>query len=166
MVKKWRKFVGKIRKVASICKKGLKEEITSWRRTVFNVVVHIVIHLLRKSQGASRPLLRSSFRSGDTTLNCPPLFQPEEMLTKRTGRRWGWVVLSLCLLVAGLGLTTSALVSWSLNSSPADRYLVLLDAGSVHTSVYTYRSVSRVHHPIHYTSYHVCQVLLLRASQR
>ena len=71
------------------------------------------------------------------------LFQPEEMLTKRTGRRWGWAVLSLCLLVSGLVLTTSGLVTWSLKSRPSDRYLVLLDAGSVHTSVYTYRSVSR-----------------------
>ena len=65
------------------------------------------------------------------------------MLNKRTGRRLGWVVLSLSLLVAGLVLSTSGLVSWSLTKRPADRFLVLLDAGSVHTSVYTYRSVAR-----------------------
>lgn len=53
------------------------------------------------------------------------------------------MLLSLSLLVAGLVLTTSGLVSWSLTTRPADRYLVLLDAGSVHTSVYTYRSVAR-----------------------
>ena len=71
------------------------------------------------------------------------MFQPEEMLTKKRTRRWGLVWLSLCLLLSGLVAATSGLVSWSLTSSPADRYLVLLDAGSVHTSVYTYRSVAR-----------------------
>ena len=71
MVKKWRNFFGKIRKVASKCKKDLKEEVTSWRRTVFNIVVQVVIHLLRKSQGTSRPLLRSSLRRGDTSLSFP-----------------------------------------------------------------------------------------------
>ena len=177
MVKKWRTFFGKIRKAASKCKKDLKEELTSWRRIVFNVVVHIVIHFIRKSRGSSRPLLRSSFRGGDTILNIPlvvkryqllgdcdsSLFQPEEMLTKRTGRRLGWLVLSLCLLVAGLVLSTSGLVIWSLTRRPADRYLVLLDAGSVHTSVYTYRSVARESSVPAIMS---CQVLLLRALQR
>ena len=59
-------------------------------------------------------------------------------------------MLSLSLLVAGLVLTTSGLVSWSLTTRPTDRYLVLLDAGSVHTSVYTYRSVVRDGEPLHY----------------
>ena len=71
MVKKWRKCFGKIRKAASQYKKDLKQEITSWRRTVFNIVVQIVIHVLRKSQGTSRPLLRSSLRRGDNILSFP-----------------------------------------------------------------------------------------------
>ena len=159
MVKKWRNFLGKIRKAASQYRKALKEEITSWRRTTFNIVVQVVIHLLRKSQGTSRPL-RSSARGGPTALSFPlvltywhtdilrcsqstSVFQPDQMTTKRRPRRWGWLFLSLFLLLSGLALTTFALVSWSLTSRPADRFLVLLDAGSVHTSVYTYRSESR-----------------------
>ena len=70
MVKKWRNFLGKIRKAASKYRKALKEEITSWRRTTFNIVVQVVIHLLRKSQGTSRPL-RSSARGGPTALSFP-----------------------------------------------------------------------------------------------
>lgn len=64
---------------------------------------------------------------------------PEEM-TKVSGvRRLSWLALSCCLLLTGLALTTSGLVCWSLHSPPQDRFLILLDAGSVHTSVYTYR---------------------------
>ena len=69
------------------------------------------------------------------------MFQPQEMLPKKRTGRLGWVLLSRILLVVGLVLTSSGLASWSLTRRPADRYLVLLDAGSVHTSVYTYRSV-------------------------
>ena len=67
-------------------------------------------------------------------------FQSPVMMTKSRGVGRGWVVvLSCCLLLAGLSLLTSGLVSWSLTSPPAERFLILLDAGSVHTSVYTYR---------------------------
>ena len=54
-------------------------------------------------------------------------------------RRKVWLGLTSCLLLAGLVLATSGLVTWSLHTEREERFLILLDAGSVHTSVYTYR---------------------------
>jgi len=50
-----------------------------------------------------------------------------------------WHLVSLVLVLLSVLTCIGAVVAWCLYASPIDRYLVLLDAGSVHTSVYTYR---------------------------
>jgi len=50
-----------------------------------------------------------------------------------------WHLASLVFVLLSVLTCIGAVVAWCLYSSPIDRYLVLMDAGSVHTSVYTYR---------------------------
>ena len=58
---------------------------------------------------------------------------------KSRSRQCPWYMLSLtCGLVCLVTMVVS-ITAWSCSYGPPDRYLVLLDAGSVHTSVYTYR---------------------------
>ena len=153
MGKRWKSFLGKVKNVASKCKKELKREIRSWRRVFFNFLIEILIGVVRKSHGSSRPRLRSGPCVGDTvptltgvllvTRSRPSnyfcLFQSEEMVKGGGLRRKVWLGLTSCLLLAGLVLATSGLVTWSLHTGREESFLILLDAGSVHTSVYTYR---------------------------
>ena len=57
-------------------------------------------------------------------------------MKQKTRSRWRMTSLLLVTMSALTGLT--CLLAWVLRV-PDVRYLVLLDAGSVHTSVYTYR---------------------------
>ena len=82
---------------------------------------------------------------------------------KGSSARGAWLGLSCSLLVVGLVLATSGLVSWSLTGPPGERYVVVLDAGSVHTSVYTYRSVAEL---CSQSDVSLVQVLLPRAGER
>ena len=66
MVKKWKNLLGKIKRVASKCRKDLKEELKSWRRIFFNVLVQLLIGILRKSPRTSRPRLTSPLSTGDS----------------------------------------------------------------------------------------------------
>jgi len=66
------------------------------------------------------------------------LSQSEEQIIKlkqRMGSRW--ITGSVVLMVLFLVVTVTSVVAWVMSTHA--RYLVLLDAGSVHTTVYTYR---------------------------
>ena len=59
---------------------------------------------------------------------------------KQRQSRSRWKLASMVLMSLSLVTIVSCLASWFLSgTSGHDRYLILLDAGSVHTSVYTYR---------------------------
>ena len=60
------------------------------------------------------------------------------MMTKQK-TRCRWMLTSLLLLTMFLVTTVSVLLAWVMSQPSQDKYLVLLDAGSVHTSVYTYK---------------------------
>ena len=49
-----------------------------------------------------------------------------------------WMMTSLLLLTMSVLAGLSCILAWVLSVADV-RYLILLDAGSVHTSVYTYR---------------------------
>ena len=60
------------------------------------------------------------------------------MASMQQKTRTRWSMTSLLLLTMSILSALSCLLVWVL-SVPDVRYLILLDAGSVHTSVYTYR---------------------------
>ena len=60
------------------------------------------------------------------------------MASMKQKTRTRWSMTSLLLLTMSILTALSCLLVWVL-SVPDVRYLILLDAGSVHTSVYTYR---------------------------
>lgn len=60
------------------------------------------------------------------------------MSTMKKKTRRLWTLTSVMLLTISVVTTLSCVLAWML-SAPDVRYLILLDAGSVHTSVYTYR---------------------------
>ena len=62
------------------------------------------------------------------------------MSTMKKKTRRLWTLTSVMLLTISVVTTLSCVLAWML-SAPDVRYLILLDAGSVHTSVYTYRLV-------------------------
>merc|ERR1719187_2265574 len=82
----------------------------------------------------------------------------EEMVKTRGVRRRVLLVATSCLLLAGLVLATSGLVTWSLHSEVGERFLILLDAGSVHTSVYTYRYSLAEPDRVSVTETHFCEL--------
>ena len=53
MVKKLQKYVERIRKIATSCKKSLKRELRVWRSFSFSLAIKLLLHLLSKSHGAS-----------------------------------------------------------------------------------------------------------------
>jgi len=97
-------------------------------------------YVARNSQGnlldMEDTLLVAGVRSGDTVhISCKNI----ENEGKSRSRQCPWYMLSLtCGLVCLVTMVVS-ITAWSCSYGPPDRYLVLLDAGSVHTSVYTYR---------------------------
>ena len=50
MVKKLQKYVVKIKKFATSCRKTLKKEILSWRSLSFNILIKVLIFLVSKNQ--------------------------------------------------------------------------------------------------------------------
>ena len=68
------------------------------------------------------------------------MLQEQQMAAAGSAARGRWLLSSALLLTVCLVTALSCLLA-SLLSKPDIRFLVLLDAGSVHTSVYTYRSV-------------------------
>ena len=68
------------------------------------------------------------------------MFQSEEQVLKsKMKSSCRWMTGSLVLMLMFLVVTVSSVLAWVWSVPSHDRYLVLLDAGSVHTSVYTYR---------------------------
>ena len=63
-----------------------------------------------------------------------PLPAAAGILPASTGRK-----LAAACCLTSLLLLSLALASWQLNTRATDWFLILIDAGSVHTSVYTYR---------------------------
>jgi len=78
----------------------------------------------------------AGIRSGDTIYIACKSLDTEKGLVSR----WcPWHLVSLLCGLVCLLTSVGAVTAWCLLPAPPDRYLVLLDAGSVHTSVYTYR---------------------------
>jgi len=98
-------------------------------------------HIARDSHGRElghgNTLAEAGVESGDTVyLYC------KDVQTKNkvpTGQGCPWHLVSLICGLACLLTSAGVVIAWCLNTDPVDRYLVLLDAGSVHTSVFTYR---------------------------
>jgi len=61
----------------------------------------------------------------------------EQMMQLKQRLGFRWMTGSIVLMVLFLVVTVTSILAWVLSTHA--RYLVLLDAGSVHTSVYTYR---------------------------
>jgi len=57
---------------------------------------------------------------------------------KTRSKHFSWQLISCCGLLC-LVTFVASISAWSFSYGPPDRYLVLLDAGSVHTEIYTYR---------------------------
>ena len=73
-----------------------------------------------------------------------------------------WRMTSLLLLTMSVLTALTCILAWVL-SVPDVRYLILLDAGSVHTSVYTYRYISVNCYCLYCSSVSPFQILLNRA---
>jgi len=71
----------------------------------------------------------------------------------------GWLAVSILLSCLALLLGLAGLTVWCLSLGPdPEQYLVLLDAGSVHTSVYTYRASWSSQGQLNVTETHFCEL--------
>ena len=157
MVGQVNKYVARIKKAIDVCEKSLKRELLSWRTISFNIVIRILVTLLSKAHSSrvSSSYARAPIPASSSFLRFLLvliienirafnflLMQAEENQTamKMNQTRSRWKLASLVLMSLSLVTIVSCLVSWFLGGSGHhERYLILLDAGSVHTSVYTYR---------------------------
>lgn len=67
-----------------------------------------------------------------------PVLMPSH-LDRKCSTPCRWVMAAYISLTLALALLATAVTLWLLNCSAPHQYLILIDAGSVHTSVYTYR---------------------------
>jgi len=102
-------------------------------------------------------LAEAGIKDGDLLLISCKNYEENE--GKPSRRLCPWRMISLvCGLVCLLTMVCS-ITAWCLSYTPADRYLVLLDAGSVHTSVYTYRySYPEPAGPVRVTESNFCEL--------
>ena len=139
--KTWSKYFGKLGHFIKTLSSKLKKPWKKWNKHLFYIlginyrkcVGHLTTnHLLpRLSPGISCTL--PCLSPGITISNS--LSTPQGLVS-----RWcPWHLVSLLCGLVCLLTSVGAVTAWCLLPAPPDRYLVLLDAGSVHTSVYTYR---------------------------
>jgi len=95
-------------------------------------------------------------RDGDQSDRIPKT-EDQLMMTKQK-TRCRWMLTSLLLLTMFLVTTVSVLLAWVMSQPSQDKYLVLLDAGSVHTSVYTYKYSYSEHGIVNATETHHCEL--------
>jgi len=98
----------------------------------------------------------AGIQSGDTLLfQCVEL----EDQDKAAAKSFPWHIISLTCGLLCLVTLVAFITAWSYSYGPPDRYLVLLDAGSVHTSVYTYRySYIEPDIPVSVSESHFCEL--------
>ena len=54
MVKRFHKYLEKLKKTAGICKKSVKNEVKEWKAVSFNILIKVLLFLLSKTHpGAS-----------------------------------------------------------------------------------------------------------------
>jgi len=78
---------------------------------------------------------------------------------KTVTNHFPWHLISFTCGLLCLITLVASITAWSYSYAPPDRYLVLLDAGSVHTSISTYRySYSEPDTPVKVRESHYCEV--------
>jgi len=101
-------------------------------------------------------LLEAGVQSGETLL-----LQSVELKdqAKAATKPFPWHIITLTCGLLCLVTLVASITAWSYSYGPPDRYLVLLDAGSVHTSVYTYRySYTEPDSPVSVSESHFCDL--------
>jgi len=132
----------------------LRERLKKWER---DAIIPKLSDLLKKlkNRKAGEELAPSVIYLPRVTTNTRMI----SVQAKTRIKYFPWHLISFtCVLLCLITLVTS-ITAWSYSYGPPDRYLVLLDAGSVHTSVYTYKySYTEPDIPVRVRESHYCEL--------
>jgi len=147
-------YLTKLRQLLKRKVTNLRERLKEWERKAITPKLSGFLRKLKNKAAGEEPIPSLIYLPRVTTNT-----RMMSVQVKTRTKYFPWHLISLtCGLLCLITFFTS-ITAWCSSYGPPDRYLVLLDAGSVHTSVYTYKySYTEPDIPVMVSESHYCEL--------